>query len=539
LRHRYTFDLDRRTTDETPGGRNTTHIGWSGALELTYLGCEGGQHLFSGRVVPARLEADPALDDEARRNLLAMFKPPLYVAQDVRGRVLSVHFDAGQDATARRLVRTLLAVTQFVAEEGGRWSTEETDASGDFESEYHAGGSANTYVKTKRRYLRGAPGATVPPRTRGHLDFTLFEDGHVREVTGSEVVESGHLREETRVAMTCVGVDTHELPLKRFQEARAGLRAEALSATEPAGPHLDAKDARLEALAAQLTKRQPPEARAQTHARLAALFRTKPAEAEQAARWVRQGTAGAALTGALLEALGRAGTPEAQRALASVLEASRVRLETRAQAAKAAGGVERPTAELAEALTRLVDAEERVRDTATLSLGAIARTLALREPEQGSRLVDELLEHCGAKKVATEVCLRALARSGSPRGLAYAKAALSHRSPEVRGAATEALRAIPGAEPDALLDRVLLGDEDPRVRAQAAVAISQRVAGPHMQAAAKVLRDEPSEGVRLEVVRMLGGLRPVDPAAEALLRDAAENDPAASVRRVAASLLEG
>jgi HEAT repeat protein len=216
-----------------------------------------------------------------------------------------------------------------------------------------------------------------------------------------------------------------------------------------------------------------------------------------------------------------------------------MRLETRAQAAKAAGGVAHPTAELADALTRLVDTEERVRDTATLSLGALARALAVREPGQGSRLVDAMLERCEAKKVATEVCLRALARSGSARGLDYAKAALSHRAPEVRGAATEALRAIPGAEPDALLDRVLLNDSDPRVRAQAAVAISQRVAGPHMQAAAKVLRDEPSEGVRLEVVRMLGGLRPVDPAAEALLRDAAEHDPAASVRRVAASLLTG
>lgn len=544
VRHQYTFDLDRRTTEATDAGRRATHTGWSGALALTYLGSAGGQHLFSGQLVPTRVEAEeeetPALTDEARQRFHAMFEPPVYVAQDVRGRVLAVHFDAKQDASARRFVRTLLASTQFVAEDGSQWSTEETDPTGDFESEYRAGGAANTYVKTKRRYLRRAPHVTGPPRTRGHLDFTLFEDGHVREVTGSDVVELGggkaglpHVRTETRVAMTCVGVDRHALALSSFQSARPGLKAEALSAQEPASAPLDVKDARLGDLVAQLAKKPEPQA----HARLAALFRVEPAAAERAARIVRQGTADPALAGQVVEALASAGTHEAQRALVSILEDPRLRLETRAHTARVAGGVEQPTAELAEALTRLVDGEDRLRTPAALAVGALAKALALSEPERGSELLDGMLERCGAKKLAPEVCLRALAQAGSPRALAYVKAALSHRLPLVREAATEALRAIPGAEPDALLDRVLLEDPDPRVRALAVVAISQRVAGPHMQAVTRALLEEPGEQVRLEVVRMLGGLRTVEPAAQALLQDAAENDPAANVRRQAAALL--
>nr|WP_281404502.1 HEAT repeat domain-containing protein [Pyxidicoccus fallax] len=559
-RHRYTFDLDTRTAEGLEPDRSRLHTGWSGALDLTYLGTEGGQHLFLGQVVPTRIELEagetPVLSTDEQRELQAMLEQPVYVAQDVRGRVLAVHFDPAQDAMARRLVRSLLASTQFVAEDGSQWSTEETDTTGDFESEYRAGGSANTYMKTKRRYLRVAtPDPRAPdgvPRMRGYLAVMLFEDGHVKEAAGSDVVESGGgttgrppVRAETRVALTHVAVDQRPASLGDFQAARARLRPERLSVREASGTAPpdrqlvgSASTAELMRLLARETE---PKARDAARARLAALFRLEPAQAEYAANHVRRGEAGPALAAQVVEALGSAGTPESLRALTTVLEEARVRPETLAHAARMAGRVEHPTVELAEALGRTVDAarDEGVRNAAALAMGALVKELEPLQPARSHSLLDAMLRRCHARTMETAVCLRTLANAASPRGLAYTKSALLHPEPSVRAVAADALGGIPGAEVDALLDQVLRGDPSPRVRVRAVAAIGRRVAGPHMQALATVLRAEQSEQVRLETVRVLGGLRAVDELAVALLRDAADNDASEKVRHLAASLLAG
>ncbi|WP_240359763.1 HEAT repeat domain-containing protein [Pyxidicoccus trucidator] len=556
-RHRYTFDLDTRTTEDTETGRKTVHTGWGGELALTYLGSEGGHHLFQGQLVPLRVEAETeetpvVMSAEARRGLQAMFERPVYVAQDARGRVLAVHFDPAQDGPTRRFVRSLLAAMQFVAEEGAQWSTEETDTTGDFESEYLAGGSANSYTKTKRRYLRvAAPGSRTPapvPRLKGHLAFTLFADGHVKEAAGSDVVETGgegtgrpQVRAETRVALTSVSVDHQPLSLSDFRSVRSTLRAERLTAPmERTTSSVDGKlvdGATLDALLKLLARE--PRARDSTRERLAALFRLEPSEAEHAAQRVRQGESGAALAELLVEALGNAGTPESQRALASVLEDARTRPETLANAARVAARQERPTVELAEALDRVVEETPilEVRNLAAQAMGSLVKELEPREPGRSRALLEGMLGRCQSRRVELVVCLKTLANAGSQRGLAYARSALLHPAPMVRGTATEALRSIPGAEADALLDQVLLGDPSPRVRTQAVAAISQRVSGPHLRAMATALRADSSEQVRMEVVRALGSWKAVDEVATALLRDVADNDTSERVRRLATSML--
>ncbi|QSQ28465.1 HEAT repeat domain-containing protein [Pyxidicoccus parkwayensis] len=559
-RHRYTFALDTRTTEDTEGGPHTAHTGWGGELALTYLGEEGGQHLFQGRFMPLRVEAEagetPVLSEATRRGFQAMFEQPVYVAQDARGRVVAVHFDATQDVTARRFVRSLLASTQFVAEDGATWSTEESDTTGDFESEYRAGGSANSYTKTKRRYLRvgtSVPTAAASPRAvpklRGHLAFTLFEDGNVKEAAGSDVVEtvtgSLHVRAETRVALTSVGVDQQSLSLRDFQTVRASLRAERLTAREPTELPTPAEDRQLVgnakpvALMKQLAREPRTGTRDTARARLAALFRLEPSEANRAALQVRQGELSVALSEQVVEALGSAGTREAQRALVTVLEDARVRRETVEHAAKVATLMERPTAEFAEALILMADGarDEGLRNTAALAVGSVLKELEPMEPARSHELLERMLRRCHAQAVGRVVCLKMLTNAGTPGGLAYAKSSLLHPSPMVRGTATETLRMIPGAEVDALLDQVLLGDPSPRVRALAVAAISQRVAGPHLQTAALSLRAEASEQVRLELVRMLGGWKSVDEVVAALLRDVADNDASERVRRLAATVL--
>lgn len=569
LEHRYSFDLDARSAEQLPGaetGRTWRHTGWSGVLELTYLGEEGGQHFFSARVEPSRVEVEEPLGEDELRAFRSRFERPVYMAQDPRGRVLSVHFDGELAARERRFLRLLLAATQFVAEDGRSWSTEETDTTGDYESEYRMGGSANTYVKTKRRYLRTAlplwaptgprgPGLVVP-RLRGHLDFMLDEDGLLREVTGSDVVELGggatglpQTRAETRVALTRLESPRRtSLSMRVFREARSRLHAEPLSAMESVrmgaatveGDRRLVGDATLEVLLGELETETREQELLQARERLAALFRLLPTKAVLAARRVRR--VAAAQDGGVaqvLDALGSAGTPEAQRELARLLGESRLKVTTRALVATAAGKVARPSAELTQALARAVGAtkESELKRAVVLALGSVAKGLERSEPGRALGVLDGLMGRCEAKRLDVETCLRALARTGSARGLEYARAALAHRSAEVRVVATEALGAMAGADVDVLLDTVLLEDPEARVRVQAAVMISRRVAGPHLRAVAQVLRAEPEPQVRAEVVRMLGTLLTVEHLAGELLRDVVARDDSEDVRRLASSLL--
>lgn len=565
LEHRYAFDLDVRSAEHIPGaetGRNWRHLGWSGVLELTYLGDEGGQHFFSARVEPTRVEP---LSEEALGVFRSRLERPVYVAQDARGRVLSVYFEEGLEAGARRFLRLLLAATQFVAEDGRSWSTEETDPTGDYESEYRAGGSANTYVKTKRRYLRTAlplwaptgprgPGVVVP-RLRGHLDFMLDEDGLVREVTGSDVVEQGgretglpQTRAETRVALTRMETPRHtSLSMRMFREARGRLRAEPLTGLETprvgaAAVEWDRRlvgDATLDVLLRVLETETREQERIQARERLAALFRLLPTKAGLAARRVRQGAVKEGAVEQVLEAMGSAGTPEAQRELARLMEEPRLRVTARVLVATAAGRVAQPSAELTRALARAVGAtkEDALKRAVGVALGSMVKGLERSEPGRALAVLDGLMGRCEAQRLDAETCLRALARAGSARGLAYARAALAHRSAEVRMAATEALGAMAGANVDVLLDRVLLEDPEARVRVQAAQMISRRVAGPHLRAVAQSLRMETEPQVRAELVRMLGGLLTVEHAAGELLRDVVARDDSEDVRRLASSLL--
>ncbi len=369
----------------------------------------------------------------------------------------------------------------------------------------------------------------------------------MKEAAGSDEVEGRTeqrpVHVETRVALTHVGVDQQSLSLGDFQAVRDTLRVERLWVREPSEVPTSASDrklvggAKLGELMALLARE--PRVRDSARPRLAALFRLEPAAAEHAARKVRQGEGGTALAEQVVEALGSSGTPEAQRALASVLGDAHVRPHTLASAARVAARLERPTLELAEVLAGVVDAAEDLdaRNTAALAVGSLVRELEPMEPGRSRSLLEGLLRNCHARRVEAVACLRALGKAGSPRGLAYVRSALLHPAPMVRGAATEALRAIPGAEVDALLDQVLLGDPSPRVRGLAVATMAQRVSGPHLQSMATALRADSSEQVRLEVVRTLGGWRTVDNVAAALLRDVADNDASERVRRLAASML--
>ncbi|QSQ11960.1 HEAT repeat domain-containing protein [Myxococcus landrumensis] len=564
LEHRYHFDLDTRTAEQLPGaeaGRSWRQFGWSGTLELTYVGLEGERHFFAGRLSLTRVEENGLPDEASLRELGTALEQPVYLAQDLRGRILTVYSDATLKHRARHLVSLLLSTTQFVAEDGRSWSTEETDTTGDFESEYRAGGSANTYVKTQRRYLRTAlplwaplgprgPGLMVP-RLRGHLDFTLDEEGLVREVTGSEVVETGGgalglplLRTETRVALT--RWDSRQGPplsMVAFRETRARLGAEPLSASQstvtPERDRLLVGDATLEELihALEDTPREDESVHVLLRERLSALLRWKPSSAKDAARWFRSRLLDDAVASDVLDALGDAGTPEAQHALASLLLPSR--RDAHLRALSAAGRVGRPTVELALALTRALESARKpeLRHAAMMALGTVARNLERFEPGHALDLVEDLLKHCEARPLDVEPCLRAMARMGSPRSLAYASTARSHPSPHIRAAATEALGAIDGADVDVLLDTVLLEDTDALVREKAAEVISRRVAAPHLRAATQALRTEPVAQVRAQVVRMLGPLPTMEPLVLELLRDVASSDGSEDVRRLASSFL--
>jgi len=251
------------------------------------------------------------------------------------------------------------------------------------------------------------------------------------------------------------------------------------------------------------------------------------------------GEADPATARVVIGALGTAGTPEAQGALAELAESETLDIKLRASAIANLGLVEAPTASTLEALEEQADSETRsVRSTAALALGNAARTLEASGGEDDST-VPGLLERLASATTPADqaLYLRALGNTGDARALPVIETALSSPEERVRSAAAEALRFIADPRADALISRALVEDLSPVVRRSAVLAATFRDFVPLMPAMGAALAKDGDERVRMDIVAALGAARKATPAVIELLRGAAEHDPSAEVRKRAAGYL--
>lgn len=245
----------------------------------------------------------------------------------------------------------------------------------------------------------------------------------------------------------------------------------------------------------------------------------------------------------IVAGLAATGSRNAQAALVSVVTARGASADAQLAIVPSLGMLSHPLPETEEAVRGLEIASPRtdVRETASLALGIMARSVAPTAAARAARIVDDALvrlAHAEGSEPAQILELRVLGNTGSPRILNDV-VRLSHAaSSTLRAQTAFALRFVPTAPAEARLLELLAADDDVLVRSRAASALSYRE---RTEASARVQRaravDEPDAGVRAEIVHTLFAMRATDPEALAIVRDRRDRDPEESVRAVAAGFL--
>lgn len=513
-------------------------------------------------------EPDADSKREQRRSLARELSRPFLVFMKSDGGIESISVDPALADGSLAFVRGFLATLQFVEPSGndpsGRgWTALETDHLGICNARYERLGE-NQFKKKKGeyRYLDMLDKLAAPDGTPAKASPRISSEAVMELARG--IVRKVELRESVVAPLEDVTVQTEShltLQLVETQRVQAtpfapdGWKREPLYATHRASP--ERRLARLRRVLGNATftdlwkdlvalKARSPDDKQLSDVieRLAAMFELHPESLRDLLRAVRSG-AGGDETQLALAALAGAENPEAQAALGDLAGDSRLEPHVRRGAIMRLALGSAPTEDTLDSLRRLSDSGEDagLRDTALLALGGAARHAsdststqdaarsAIRELQRGA---------ADAKDVQRRtLLLSALGNTASPDVLETLRAYLADPDPQVRAAATNALRLIPGAEVDALLADIVLRDAEPLVRRSAAEALGRRSLDARLLGVLSTsLRSDNDVLVRLSVVDVLAAGARTLPGVRELLTWASVNDAEATVRDAARRALD-
>jgi hypothetical protein len=267
---------------------------------------------------------------------------------------------------------------------------------------------------------------------------------------------------------------------------------------------------------------------------MAALLRSQPKTIPLALASVRRKSPAAR---PLLDALSSAGTPEAQLALASLIDDTALDPSVRRTAAFALTRTPKATPETVVTLSKHVDAPA-LRIHVLYGLGTICR----RSRESGeTQLADAILQTLlgalsRAKKPAHQVdALRGIANSGHPAAFDAVQPFFSSPSQKVRVAAVDSIRLMKGAEVDAILASSLASSEDD-VQSAAVDAAAVREPSDTMITAlqsASRAEDRTKPAIRLKLAQVMGQWLKQRPELRPTLEHLSTRDSSERVRQVA------
>ncbi len=541
-------------------------IALSGELALTVVGQDEGQIHLHAVLEHPHFTLAPAASEQAVKQALRALALPFFVTMNRDGRAEAVHFPAAVDDFVRGLVQGTVARLQVVkpANAGATWTTEETDGVGDYVTRYdrQANGS---FERSKTHYVRVVTAnGLVPSQAAGQYAVqdrgvvTLTPHGHLNTLEEREVLTASDAQGQaalttvttasarllkTDKAMNLVGaLDSAWSTLVTHPMADAS-RVKASEANLDRGQAgndgFSKMQADLRALAGLANKGQE---RAALLGRLSARFRLTPEAARDAAQAILGGTEHHDTVKTLLGALSGAGTRESQKALADVMNAPRMGLETRMAATASLGMTPTPTGETVRALTAQFGAEEpAIRDTAALAAGNVAHQLA-KDGQPSTELTNELSAQLANAKTPAEqeAWLRSIGNAGDASTLDAVRGFLDSETAGVRQAAVRALRFMPGAEADGLLGSIF-GDYAQRNAGDleaAAYAAKYRSLDTLLDPMGQALKGSADENARAAIIDTLASSKGGDQSGiRALLEWAAKNDASEANRGKATKAL--
>jgi hypothetical protein len=450
---------------------------------------------------------------------------------DAAGRVIAFASDPHASPIGAGYVRALagtLSVSKSPDERGfsRTWVASEPVADGVRSSSYELAPWLDTPLSVPTaRFVRTARIAS-PPQTDAHAVAPVvfarsFDQGLLRTdgvlahmlATESRGVRIGDRRiasslstvDATLIAIAPAAGRADRAQLEARVAAAGGLYLAPSSQALQAKAYRDA--ARKTTFAALLASLQAKPAGtgdvAQRTTAFAAQFFVRADAVAKAAPFLARARVGTRTFETLKLGLQNAGTPAAQALLARTMLARAADPASDALA-EALARVAEPDANAIAAL-RILGTSDAHAETAALSLGTAASTLALTNPPLARAIVAQLrgeLKRARSMR-SRRVLLLALGNAGVATAYADIAAAAHDADSDIRAAATLALRAMPAPDADAELIRLL---------------------------------HDPQEIVRLDAAKALGA-RTLDRRDRDALSEAARSDPDRNVRAAAASKL--
>jgi len=497
---------------------------------------------------------------EARNAMGTALELPFFLSMDKTGLVVLTHFENDADSLVRGILRSLVAGSQFVVAgvPQNTWKSEEHDTTGRYTAEY-ARLNPERFEKNKKSYSHLITPQGLEPmdskitiKVRSGATFELEKDLWARSLDASEQldVDSGEQ------SIAAVYENSMSLRLKQrmydpslfnsFKDRKAALSSAPM--TSFAGVQQDPLDQYRQVLGGKnfdmLVKElrslpkdplERDDARTQALEQMRALFMLQPGEALKVPGVIRSGMDPLAAS-PMLGALSAASTKESIQALTAVSGDGSIPHDIRMDSVAALGMAGEPNRQGVDALRNLTrDADPMLRDTATLALGNAAFQMGDTQERDAETLVYELNNgyRSASTPEAQALALRALGNTRSPTMMATIQDALGSPNPQLRVAAIEALRNVPSADADQLLSQYLIADPAIEVRRAAVFSSGFRPLPLLLPALGQALRTDAADGVRVDIVRLLGAQRAVVPEAMTMLSWAAQNDPNPEIRQVA------
>jgi HEAT repeat protein len=514
------------------------------------------------------------------------FMQDFLVELNPQGKVISVWFDKDIERTSKDFALTLLALTQFVLPSGqagaaDTWTTGEENRTGRYLAHYQVlkGSPKGTpaapqaespgFRKTIIRYLpeveKTEPGKFQTPKkvepsgsllvrfdvAAGHLLSVSGSQSEITLMSGKQVARTeatfrmSYLRTETLSEAELTGLREAGLGRQKLVPATPLFLKRSKEEIEANIQRTELGVATLQSLLADLAKAEIAHETNETplYLKFKALVYVHPEACDRLGKILASAPPKGMTTRILTGALGTVGNPQAQAALSYAILARPNDWPAVSTLIPALGGAASPTVvtekTLRDLATRATD--PNVAATATLALGTVAHNLANKSPNRSAAVLDWLIERTKtpASEDQTRLLLLAIGNAGAARSFPVVARFTTDASPLVRAAALVALRFVKSSQSDSLLLHALASDADPKVRRDAAFALSfRKMTSASFAAQKNALATDQDPKVREALLGNLWKARETFLEAQKLVEDAAQNDPSEDVRREASQLLK-
>lgn len=500
-------------------------------------------------------------------------KQEIFATLNPQGKVISVSFDKNTSDIAQNFARTLLGISQFVTPStnhtASNWEIQEDDPNGKYIARYE--NSWGKFDKTKLRYLEKTPSkkakksqvtTTIKPGGKLTANFNL-KDGYLVSLKGTEsqkiIISNKDVGQvKTDLDMTYISqTSLTSQQLVKLQTARTEREklnpSIALSAT-PSEAEIEAKiqrqelgDATLESLLANLKKAETSSDTNQNHTPLYLKFKAlvylQPDSSKTLGQLLATAKAQSLTMQILSGALSAVGNPEAQTALANTIKAHSKNWDILYGLIPSLGSVKNPTQQAEDTLSQLAfnSNDQRISSTAQLALGTMAYNLSETSPNRANKIVKKFVQKLSKEKSESQIrqYLLVLGNTASTNAFDTIVSFTKASKPQIRGAATSALRLIDNNQVDGIITKILTQDADDRVRLEAATALGYREINPGtFKTQKQAFLSEKSVTVRLTLLRNLWQAREKFPEVRKLVKQAADNDASSDILEAAASILK-